>query len=316
MHRWALRIGQVDSMREWVQRLEARSSAWFVSATALTAVIVVFCGGSLGGNAPTVGQSEPLALTLSAPQTCETEFGGEAFGVRVDSAGRSEHYSIGWYVPGEAEVTWTASGGAPPYTLTIDGETRDGTGAFRGASGAGIVSCALTHGLAVPTRGSLLDTSDGGSDIAASGRYFSEEPEVDSGLKTIHATVTDSTGGTAEASVNLYVILEVGGSGDIMEGGKTYRLFGDLMTIPEGIDVEIGGFVSTDGGGGLSFDLNIVNHDAWVFIEIWPSGLRVLGRDIPPTSATGTNAGLDLNAKVDELTELIGRPPTFSSSSP
>ena len=299
-------------MPRW-SRPPAPQTNWFALATAITAVAVVFCGGGLGGSEPVGGQTELLTLTLSAPQICETTPGGEAFGVRLDSSGRSEHYSVGWFVPGEAEVRWMVSGGVAPYALTIDGETRDGAGAFRGVIGTGIVSCALAHGPALPTRGSL-DTGDGGSDSAASGRYFAEEPEVDSGLKTIVATVTDATGATAEASVDIHVILELGSGGDVLEAGKTYRVFGGLVTVPEGIDLEILGGIAGDGGETL-YLLGIVGSSAHIGLtERTPH--REVFRRVPSDGASGAAGGeIDLHAKFDELVASVGRAPSIAGRS-
>ena len=58
-------------MPQWL-RPQASQANWFAIATAITAVVVVFCGGGLGGSEPVGGQTEPLTLTLSAPPICET----------------------------------------------------------------------------------------------------------------------------------------------------------------------------------------------------------------------------------------------------
>ena len=294
-------------MRRW-SRPPAPQTNWFAVATVIAVAVVAFCGGGLGGSEPVGGQTEPLTLALSAPQICETTPSVEGVGGRIDAHGRSETYTIGWRLPGEVEVAWEVNGGSGPYTLTIDGETRDSLGAFEGAKGTGWVSCALTHGEAFfrdPGGGYVV------TNIAEAPRYFHEEPEVDSGLKTIAATVTDATGATAEASVNVYVILKVKGSGTLLEGGKTYRVHGDLLTVPEGIDVEIDGYATSDGG--VIFELKIANHDAETFVEILPSGLRLAGRDVRVTDA---DAALDLHAKIDELAESIGRLPSIAGVSP
>ena len=141
----------------------------------------------------------------------------------------------------ETPVTWSVSGGAAPYTLQIDGEGRDAAGAYAGASGTASVSCALrSSGVFFPHP---LDEEH---------RRYRTEPEVDSGLKTIRAVVTDGSGATAEASIAVYVILAVGSSGDILQGGETYRVLGTLLTVPEGVDhLILGGMVESDGGARL-----------------------------------------------------------------
>ena len=291
-------------MPQW-SRPQAPQTNWFAIATAITAVVVVFCGGGLGGSEPVGGQTEPLTLTLSAPQICETTPSVKGVGGRIDAHGRSETYTIGWRLQGEVEVAWAVDGGSGPYALTIDGETRDGLGAFEGAKGTGWVSCALTHGEAFfQEPGGYVVT-----DIADAPRYFHEEPEVDSGLKTIAATVTDATGATAEASVDVYVILELGSGGDRLEAGKTYRVFSGLVTVPEEIDLEILGGIDADGGETL-YMLGIVGASAHIVLtENTPH--REVSRHIPPAGASGTAGGeIDLHAKFDELIALHGQPPT------
>ena len=167
---------------------------------------------------------------MSAPTICETLPAQEYAGGRVyqDEEGNwhVERTSSGWTGVNEVRVAWTASGGAAPYTLQIDGEPRDVAGAYAGANGTASVSCALrSSGVFFPHP---LDEEH---------RRYRTEPEVDSGLKTIRAVVTDGSGATAEASVEVYVILELGGSGSILERGKTYRVFGLLLTVPESYDV-------------------------------------------------------------------------------
>ena len=180
---------------------------------------------------------EPLALTLSAPTICETLPAQEYAGGRVyqDEEGNwhVERTSSGWTGVNEVRVAWTASGGAAPYTLQIDGEPRDVAGAYAGANGTASVSCALrSSGVFFPHP---LDEEH---------RRYRTGPEVDSGLKTIRATVTDGSGATAEASIAVYVILSVGSSGDILQSGETYRVLGTLLTVPEGVDhLILGGMV-------------------------------------------------------------------------
>lgn len=295
-------------MRDWVRQLESRSPAWFVSVSLLTVVAVVFCGSGLGSSPPVVGQTEPLRLTLSAPQICETTPSVKGVGGRIDAHGRSEIYTIGWRVPGEVEVAWAVSGGSGPYSLTIDGDTRDGLGAFEGAEGTGWISCALTHGEA-------FFLEPGGyvvTDVADAPRYFHGEPEVDSGLKTIAATVTDATGAMAEASVGVYVILELGSSGDWLEAGKTYRVFGQLVTVPEEIDLEING-IELAMGGASSFLLNVVGSSAQIALDLdIPGEVDRYVPDAPHVGPAGQE--IDLHAKFDELVALHGQPPTSLSS--
>jgi len=80
---------------------------------------------------------------------------------------------------------------------------------------------------------------------------YREQPLNDSGLKTIAAAVTDAEGQTAAASVDVYTILDVGRSGWPLHGGKTYRVAGLLITIPEGVEMQIGGVESSGTGAGV-----------------------------------------------------------------
>ena len=290
-------------MPKW-SRPQAPQPNWFAIATAITAAVVVFCGGGLGGSEPVGGQTEPLTLALSAPQICETTPSVEGVGGRTDAHGRSETYTIGWRLPGEVEVAWAVNSGSGPYTLTIDGETRDSLGAFEGAKGTGWVSCALTHGEAFfrdPGGGYVV------TNIAEAPRYFHEKPEVDSGLKTIAATVTDATGATAEASVDVYVILELGSAGDRLEAGKTYRVFDQLVTVPEEIDLEING-IELAIGGASSLSFNVVGSLAQIALDLdFPGEVSRYVPDAPHVGPAGQE--IDLHAKFDELVALHGQPP-------
>ena len=290
-------------MPQWSRPLVPQTN-WFAIATAIVAVAVVFCGGGLGGSEPVGGQTERLTLTLSAPQICETTPAQGFSGVRQDAHGRLERYSTGWGVSGEVNASWTVTGGVGPYTLTIDGETRDGLGAFEGADGTGWVSCALTHGEA-------FFRASGGyvvTDIADAPRRFREEPEVDSGLKTIVATVTDATGTTAETSVDVYVILELGSGGDRLKAGKTYRVFNKLVTVPEEIDLEIGG-IELAMGAASTFSLHVVGSAAHIALDLdFPVEVNRHVPDAPHIGSSGQE--IDLHSQFDQLAESIGRLPT------
>ena len=258
----------------------------------------------------------PLGLTLSAPEICETlpaqGFSGGRSYQEDDGTWHFESYSTGWALVAETPVTWSVSGGAAPYTLQIDGEGRDAAGAYAGASGTASVSCALrSSGVFFPHP---LDEEH---------RRYRTEPEVDSGLKTIRAVVTDGSGATAEASIAVYVILSVGGSGDILRSGETYRVFGTLLTVPEGVDhLGIGGMVESDGGGAPTFGLGIAGGaagDGWVSLRV--DDLLEVGRS---TRAPGSEGGsavrgaseTALDARIDELVDSVGQLPSVDRNSP
>ncbi len=177
---------------------------------------------------------EPLTLTLKAPTICRVKPADRdlhAIVGPIDEDGENEEqYEFGeWFGVANVLVRWQASGGAPPYTLVIDGEPRDAHNEYVGEAGGALVSCALEIGE------TYFDDRWGEAE-----RWHRTEPTVDSGLKTIHATVTDNAGATASASIGVHAILKTGGGLTVLEAGKTYRVEGRLMTVPEGIDITIG----------------------------------------------------------------------------
>ena len=130
---------------------EPRRTGWFAAATAIAVLAVVFCGQAPGPAGDSdIGEVEPLALKLF-----------------ISGAPCAE--------PTLRELSWIISGGAPPYTLTIDGQTVD-TG--RWSTG---VLCGL-----LPTDPQPCDP----------------EPKL---RQTFRAVVTDSRGVTAEAEQQVAV---------------------------------------------------------------------------------------------------------------
>ena len=299
-------------MRRW-SRPPAPQTNWFAVATVIAVAVVVFCGGGLGGSEPVGGQTEPLTLALSAPQLCETKPArGYADSVlRQDADGNwTKRVSVfaGWFGIAEVDVSWAVSGGTETYRITIDGETRDPAHDYVGASGTASVSCAMTSG------------AEAFIDIAERG--YKEQPEVDSGVKTIAATVTDATGATAEASVDVYVILELGSAGDRLEAGKTYRLFGEIISVPTGIELEIGALVASDFGedeGGESVSLHVVGGSASIHLnthDLSEAGRHIRDGDVllyDRHDPTGRWSGL--HAKLDELVASVGRAPSITGRS-
>ena len=291
-------------MQEWSRRLEPKSPGWFALVVVAAAVVVVFCGSALGlGGKPDVGDA--LMLTLSAPPTCETLPAEEALAGVYDENGDLVARAFGWVNPGDLSVSWNVSGGTAPYRLTIDGQTRDGWHGkpFAAPSGTAVVSCGRTLDEAV-----FVDEDDFGGVLLIDGeprvwRHHLKKPDVDSGPKTVRATVTDAAGATAEASVDVYVILELGSTGDLLEGGKTYRLDGNLITVPEGIDLEVGGL------SGASLSLHVVGTRSRIALNQYYFGeVNRWVVDAPHHSPSGEK--IDLHAKFDELIASIGRLPT------
>ena len=254
--------------------------------------------------------TEPLTLTLSAPEICETtqpqEYGGAV--VRWDEAKNDWTYtthSNGWSKVGEVAVVWAVDGGAGPYTLVIDGETRDADKTYEGPSGTASVSCALQFG-------ETFITDEGR-------RRYRTEPEVDSGLKTIRATVTNAAGATAEAVVDVYVILALGTSGDILQGGKTYRVMGTLLTVPDAVDHAIlGGIIEGSGGGGPLLSIGIADG-GWVLVR--QGDLREHSRstrvEYAGDGAVAVGPGeTELDALIGQLMESVGQLPSVERAGP
>ena len=223
-----------------------------------------------------------LSLTLSAPDICETDHGFQ-----------------GWRI-GETPVTWEVTGGKGPYTLDIDGETRDASGAYVGQTGTASVSCALQTG-------DVHYQNERDEPY----RYLEGEYVVDSGLKAIRAEVTDAKGDTAIATLDVYVILWNGRHEHVMRGGHTYRVFGTLLTIPSGINMRIGDTETADTGHS-AFQIYVENSDADVWLDL--DGFAELSRQVPKILAAtnGVDSSTDLNRLFDELIDSVGNLPTLN----
>ena len=314
------------------RRIEPKQAALFLVVAALVAAIVYFAGREAqveqrveAGEAVAqeraaeppqqddeeAGEStaEPLTLTLTASwRICETAQAQGYYGSRQwqDDEGnwQSEDYSAGWFGVAETPIAWSVAGGTAPYTLVIDGETRDAEQSYAGPSGTASVSCAMSPGE------TFVEDEEG--------RGYHAQPEVDSGLKTIRATVTDAAGATADASVQVYVILELPGSDGILQRGKTYRVFGHLITAPTGYDVRVGSVTQPACGApspgvrcGPEFSLILVGTGALIslFMSDGAEGVRRYrdGRE------SGTDA---VEAAFDALVDSVNRLPAVESDAP
>ena len=236
-------------MTNRMRQLRPRDAVLFVAVAAVVAVVGVIVGRELGIGEEAAAirdrvRSQPaaeridsdLSLTLGAPNFCETApplgFIGDHVYLDENDDWIIETVSTGWANVAETPVSWSVSGGVPPYTLVIDGEARDANQPYKGPAGTASVSCAMY------SSGTFLHENSGE-------RRFREEPLVDSGIKTISATVTDSNGNTATATAGVYVILEVPGSGSVLKSSHTYRVFGHLVTAPDAFDLEVGSVTET-----------------------------------------------------------------------
>ena len=179
----------------------------------------------------------PFFTELSAPPICDVEAPDRWYGpvYSTDANGNTviEDKVDNWYDPGEVAVRWTITGGTAPYTITIDGETRDGDGTYAGQTGTAAVSCALERG--EPRYWEY-------SPVQGYARTYVNEPTVDSGYKLITASVTDADGLTADAAIEVYTVYNIDQfpSDKPLKAGTTYRIAGYLVTIPDGIDMDLG----------------------------------------------------------------------------
>ena len=230
-----------------------------------------------------------LSLTLSAPDICETDHGFQ-----------------GWKI-GETPVTWKVTGGKGPYTLDIDGETRDASGAYVGQTGTASVSCALHTGDV-----HYEDERD------EPYRYLEGEYVVDSGLKAIRAEVTDAKGDTAIATLDVYVILSTEFA-QLLLRGHTYRIYGHLITIPEDADFRISELTfNSDGTSTISLELDSADPAAWITFDTddFKETHRVIAYQ--PALADYARSGADdysqRDATFDDLATSVGQLPTTSQS--
>ncbi len=301
-------------MRSRANSIGLRRAALFVALAGAVAAIVVVAGRELGWGGPAAqGQGgSGMTLSLSAAPTCETGRGQGYAGseLRDRADGTTERYSVfaGYFGIAETDVSWSVSGGTAPYTLEIDGETRDATHSYSGATGTASVSCALDPGE------TFIDPDDGRG-------YLSNPPKVDSGVKTIRATVTDADGATAEAALDIYVILNISDSETKLDRGKTYRVRGFLMTIPDGVDMVIGDYaraacVGDDCEDHFTILASGDGYDAWVSFgaRTGKAGKRSIWTDERPRGADEAPPPTEhqLNRALDDLASSIGQAPQIS----
>lgn len=118
--------------------------------------------------------------------------------------------------PVTMEVAWRVSGGQPPYEIHIAEQV------FRQAEGSVDVQC----------------------------RHF-EDGVLDSGLIGVAGYVQDSVGATGSSVVQTFALARTSSRQErghlLLNGGRTYRFERVLMTIPEGLTIDVsGGWESVD----------------------------------------------------------------------
>lgn len=246
-----------------------------------------------------VGEQLSLSLSVS-PLLCETE--------RAKRSGVVESYKdedgewveretvFGWYGIPSVPVDWRVSGGQGPYTLMIDGESADERHAYEGAVGTALVGCA--------------DSSVGTSFWEHEGRLYDVDPRVDSGWKTIQAVVTDANGDTAKATVDVYVVLVNPGSDRVLRGGQTYRIYGRLITVPDGIDMWCCEAGTDHPRGVLSF---FIEGYSPAYVVLDRVTLEEIERRLPAADTQHADV-VDLDAKLDEFVDSIDQLPDLDAS--
>ncbi len=286
-------------MRTRLSRLRIRDLALFLVVAGVVAIVVVFAGREAGlGDRSAVADGEGLVLTLTPEAgSCTTEEAREAWG--VDRGG--QRHTSGWVVTAETALQWHVSGGEPPYTLEIDGQSANSAGAaFTGESGRVSIACANTS----------ASWRWGEWDLKPA-RYYTSDPALDSGWKTIEAEVRDANGNTAEATTQFYVIYEATDDLHLLRGGETYRVFGHLITVPDGVDMRIGAASTGSGGDGVQ-TFYIEGTDPFVVIWLNARSFREVKREVP--SDDGTGAGNRAVYSEGELREFHTAFDVFASS--
>lgn len=291
-------------MRRRLSQLQMRDLALFVVVAAALAVaaIIAACEAGLGDRSA-VAEGERLVLTLTPEAgSCTTEEAREAWG--FNRAGERE--TSGWVVTQEIAVQWQVSGGQPPYTLEIDGQSADSAGAaFASETGQATIACAKTS----------ASWRWGEWDLKRT-RYYTSDPELDSGWKTIEAEVRDANGDTAEATTQFYVIYKAVDDLHLLRRGETYLIFGHLITIPDGVDMRIGAASTGSGGAGVQ-TFYIDGTDPFVVIWLNARTFREVNREVPSDDGTetrgasGYSAG-DLQrfeAAFDQFADSVGKIP-------
>ena len=279
------------SWRRWT----LRELALFVAVAAIVSMagMVVGCEAGIGGETdasvastpadnsaphPQQQSDETSALTLSLSATrqiCETPVPDPYISSLLpDANGRRQNVTRGWVSPSGVHVPidWRVSGGASPYTIVIDNETRDLDGEYAGTSGMAKVTCSDTSG------GTFFEYNAGYDELI---RFLRVDPQTDSGWKTVRATVTDANGETVEATTRFYVILD--GPAyypGLLKRGETYRIFGRLFTIPSEFDMQVGDR-STGGSGPGYQDYVVAGSNPYITITFAMDDWTAVERDVP-----------------------------------
>lgn len=200
-------------------------SAWVIAACA------VYFGGralGLGGSS-----SDRLAFTISVPATCETGQEDEGYGSIGGYDEDGKWVRVGTYGPfyqmadiNMVELMWSIGGGVEPYEVSVQGQTL-----LSGQWGSTLVYCAES----LPY--DELDFTLPRDEYERT--QLDHPPVVNPGPMTFEATVTDANGLSATATADLYIIPDCSEwcKGEALQAGYTYRIYNQLITIPEGLNI-------------------------------------------------------------------------------
>ena len=227
-------IGRVEVTRRGVAR------AGLALAVAAVAACVVYFGGrvlGLGGDAPALGQGDPLALTISVPEVCETGQEDPGYGSVWGEDDEGNWVRTGKYGPfyrlsdiSTVELEWHISGGTEPYEISVQGQAL-----LSGPTGSTLVYCAES----LPY--DELDFTESRDEYART--KLEDRPVVNPGPMTFEASVKDASGLSATTTTRIYVIIDCtkNCNFDVYPPGYTYRLFGigRLLTIPAGLHIGV-----------------------------------------------------------------------------
>lgn len=191
-------------------------------------------------------------------------------------------------------VEWQVTGGTPPYRVAVGNTLSDGAG------GVANLICGVWWG-----------------------------DEVDSGVMTIQARVIDAQGRAATAIKYVYAVRVVtaerfhNSRGQRLTRGRTYRVYGVLMTMPDKFDLYLGDrrrHISTPTGP--ENVATVLHTGGWTDqaiaggTVIWLSRAdgREARRQIPEHFSRSSAA--EHNAALDDLVASVGRPPEQTALPP
>ena len=243
------------------------------------------------------GGVDTLTLELFAPRLCDAQVWGRYSRIPFADTGVDDV---------TMEVEWRVSGGQPPYTVYLAG------GEFEGDSGTLRVQC----------------------------RHF-EDGALDSGWLSVMGFARDTEGAIGSGIVETFALARSASTPEVenyrMNGGRTYRFEGILMTIPDGLTIDVGerfgsylvecpGDACTDPSCANSTNSNVC--EAFFRVETLDGGVDVTfgyrtlqmhgrGRILEgwrDDRGVQTDSVAELEAMMDAWAESVGSAPDLSAA--